>query len=324
MDRQCPYCGKTGFELLFAAPDFDTGKKTFHICRCGQCGLARTEPQLSDDELGRYYALPYYGTGEAKFTGPAEKITRFFNHRRAKTITCRLHDGTKPASGISGRVLDIGCGRGSLLATLRDMGYECDGVERHEFPSGGLPRGIKFHTGKLEDIAFDKDFFDAIIIWHVLEHVDDPVAMIKEASRILRPGGLLAIAVPNFGSIQSGFFKQNWFHLDLPRHIYHFTPGTLTGILEKFGFIISHTTTFSAEQNIFGFVQSALNMIARRRTPNRFYSLIKKTVERPSPAVLMSWAALACLILPFAVIEYLVSGMAGKGASLIMFSKRNM
>ncbi len=321
-NRECPFCGGTAFELFFTAPDFDTGKETFRICRCKKCGLAMTQPQLPDHELARYYSLSYYGTGEAKFTGLAEKITRFFNQLRAKTIVSRLDRSLKPTPGTRQKVLDIGCGRGSLLTALRDMGYECHGVERNEFPSGDLPRGIKFHTGNLKDIAFNKDFFDVIIIWHVLEHIDDPVAMIAEVSKILRPDGLLAIAVPNFGSVQSEFFKQNWFHLDLPRHIYHFTPDTLTAILQKFGFTVSGSTTFSAEQNIFGFVQSALNLIARRHTPNRFYSLLKKTVKRPSPAVFMSWAAAALSIVPFAVIEYLVSGLAKKGASLTIFAKK--
>lgn len=322
MNRHCPHCSETGFEPLFSAPDFDTGTKTFQICRCRKCGLVRTEPQLSREELSEYYSLPYYGSGEAKFSGPAEKITRLFNRLRARKILSGLAQDRKAACRAPGKVLDIGCGRGGLLAVLRDRGYECHGVERYEFPSEGSAEGIMLHVGELKDIAFDNDLFDAVIIWHVLEHVEDPAEMFREARRILRPGGLLAVAVPNFGSIQSGLFRGDWFHLDLPRHIYHFTPGMVKAMLDKSGFAITSSTTFSAEQNIFGFIQSALNKIEPRKAPNRFYSLLKKTVRTTSPASLVSWAIAASCILPLAIFEYVFSGMAGKGASLIMYAKK--
>lgn len=318
----CPYCHGDLFDVLFEAPDFDSGEKTFQLHRCRQCGLVRTEPVLSGGELGQYYNLPYYGSGKAKFSGPAEKITRFFNYLRARTILSHLRGGIEQLAGARPRVLDIGCGRGNLLVSLKHLGCECHGVERNEFPPDGLPGDIRFHTGELDNIAFDGDYFDAIIIWHVLEHVDDPVSMIKEASRILRPGGLLAIAVPNFGSLQAELFKKDWFHLDLPRHIYHFTPGTLTAILRKFGFSITRKTTFSVEQNMFGFIQSMLNMMAPSSAPNRFYALLKKKDKQPSLPAAFLWAVLACFILPFAAIEHLLSGLSGKGATLMIYSKK--
>jgi ubiquinone/menaquinone biosynthesis C-methylase UbiE len=324
MNGRCPFCGETVCDVLFSAPDFDTGSTRFQISRCRTCRLVRTEPALSDEELGRHYSIPYYGSGQAKFSGPAEAITRFFNHLRAKQIWSHLGHGPASASGPAGRVLDIGCGRGNLLMALKDMGCECHGVERNEFPASDTPRGITLHIGDLKDIAFESGSFDAVIIWHVLEHISDPAEMVRESARILKTGGLLAIAVPNFASMQSSLFRRSWFHLDLPRHIYHFTPHTLTAILERSGFAVVSSTTLSAEQNIFGFVQSALNAIAPR-APNRFYSLLKKTAGRASPAAFIGWAALAACALPFAFVEYLVSGIAGKGASLILYSqKKNM
>lgn len=308
--------------MLFPATEFDSGKKTFQLCRCRQCGLVRTQPVLSGRELGQYYSQPYYGTGKAKFTGPAEKMTQFFNHIRARTILSNMHGDPGAPRRRPLRALDIGCGRGNLLMSLKHTGCECHGVEREEFPVDGLPPDIEIHTGELKDIAFDGNSFDVVIIWHVLEHIDNPVALIEETARLLRPGGLLAIAVPNFGSFQARFFRKDWFHLDLPRHIYHFTPGTLSAILGKFGFAVSRTTTFSVEQNIFGFLQSTLNKLAPRSVPNRFYTLLKKRDRRPSLPVLMSWAALACFILPFAVIEHFISGLSGTGATLIIYSKK--
>lgn len=318
MNGQCPSCGESGCDVLFSAPDFDTGTREFQVSRCRSCGLARTSPRPSDEELGRYYSIPYYGSGQAKFSGPAEAITRYFNGVRAKKIRSLL--GERP--GTAGRVLDIGCGRGNLLAALADRGYECHGVERNEFPAGDTARGITLHIGALEDLAFETGSFDAVIIWHVLEHVSDPAGTVRESARLLRKGGLLAIAVPNFGSMQLSLFRRNWFHLDLPRHLYHFTPGTLTGILERSGFAVVSSTTLSAEQNIFGFIQSTLNAIAPR-TPNRFYSLLRKTTKRASPAAFLAWAALAACTLPFAAAEHVLSGIAGKGATLILYSRKH-
>lgn len=322
MAERCPYCGGDLFDVLYTAPDFDSGEKSFQLLQCRQCGLVRTQPVLTDQELKQYYSLPYYGSGKAKFSGPAEKVTRFFNYLRARTILSHLRGDIEPRAGTPPRILDMGCGRGNLLMSLKRLGCECHGVERNEFPADDLPRGIEFHTGKLSDIAFDEGSFDAIIIWHVLEHIDDPVSLISEASRILRHDGLLAIAVPNFGSIQAKFFKKDWFHLDLPRHIYHFTPGTLTAVLERSGFAIARMTTFSVEQNVFGFIQSVLNRMAPSCAPNRFYALLKKRDQNPSLPDVLLWAALACLILPFAVIEHLLSGLSGKGATLMIYSKK--
>jgi SAM-dependent methyltransferase len=187
-----------------------------------------------------------------------------------------------------------------------------------------MPRGITLHIGDLKDSAFENGSFDAVIIWHVLEHIGDPAEIIRESARVLRTDGLLAIAVPNFASMQSSLFRRSWFHLDLPRHLYHFTPHTLTAILERSGFAVVSASTLSAEQNIFGFIQSALNTIAPR-APNRFYSLLKKTAGKASPASFICWAVLAACVLPFAFVEYVVSGIAGKGASLILYSqKKNM
>lgn len=322
MQRPCSFCGGKDLDALFLAREFDSGKESFWLVRCRQCKLVRTQPALTEQELKQYYSLPYYGSDKAKFFGPAEKVTRFFNYLRARTILSHLREDIEPRTSTPPRILDIGCGRGNLLMSLKRLGCECHGVERNEFPIDDLPRGIEFHTGKLSDIAFDGDSFDAIIIWHVLEHADDPVLQIGEASRILRPGGFLAIAVPNFGSFQAKFFKKDWFHLDLPRHIYHFTPGTLTAILKKFGFSIAHKTTFSVEQNMFGFIQSTLNMMTLSSAPNRFYTLLKKKDKHPSLPAALLWAVLTCFIFPFAVIEHLLSGFSGKGATLIIYSKK--
>ena len=317
----CVFCGKTNFYLLFAAPDFDTGEESFQLTRCISCNLVRTEPILDNIELEKYYSLSYYGSGKAKFIGIAETLTYVFNFIRASSILSHLRSRGFPASPRP-IVLDIGCGRGNLLKAFKRMKCECHGVERTKFPAGNDSQDICFHKGSLQDISFAESSFDAAVIWHVLEHVENPVAMIQEAHRVLRPEGVLAIAVPNFGSLQAKIFRENWFHLDLPRHIHHFAPETLLRILNKSGFNVIRSHTSSIEQNPFGFVQSLFNKIIPFSKPNRFYSLLKKTGRSSFSVSLLMWAAFALLIFPFALLEYLISGALGRGATFVIYAKK--
>jgi SAM-dependent methyltransferase len=318
----CSSCGQTDFSLLFSALDFDTGKTSFQLTRCTSCHLVRTEPTLDDNELIEYYSLPYYGSGETKFIGIAETLTHVFNYLRAFSIMSRLRDRLGLPLITSPKILDIGCGRGNLLKILKQMGCDCYGIERTEFPTDKHSQDIHIHRDNLEDINFAEGFFDAVIIWHVLEHINDPLSLIQETARILRPGGMLAIAVPNFDSSQARIFRESWFHLDLPRHRYHFTPDTLLRCLNKNGFDSIGRRTFSLEQNPFGFIQSFFNKIIPFTGPNRFYSLLKN-MQGPSSAIsFILWAILTILVFPFALLEYLISGLLGKGATFIIYAKK--
>ena len=322
----CICCSGTDFRTLFSAGDFDSGKDSSTLTKCKGCGLVRTEPMLTDTELSRYYDLGYYGGKRAKFVGFAERLTRWFNSSRARSIVSCLRMDLMPSVGAPYKVLDIGCGRGSLLKALNRLGCECHGVERTEFPDDSDTQDIYFHKGGLQGISFARGSFDAVVIWHVLEHTENPLAILQETSRVLRPGGILVIAVPSFGSFQSNLFRGHWFHLDLPRHLYHFTLATLTRCLNKAGFEVLHKSTFSLEQNPFGFVQSLFNSVMPSTQPNRFYSLLKKRNDATVPNSMGSvlyWSALACIASPFALFEHLVSGVLGKGATLIVYAKKH-
>jgi SAM-dependent methyltransferase len=319
----CVSCGKTVFSMLFSAPDFDTGKISFQLARCTSCNLVRTEPLLDDNELKKYYSLPYYGSGKAKFIGIAETLTYVFNYIRASSILSRLRDRRKFPVSSPPRILDIGCGRGNLLKILKQMGCDCYGTERTEFPMDNHSQDIHIYREKLEDIAFREGSFDVVIIWHVLEHVDNPIQIIQEAAQILQPGGMLVVAVPNFGSFQAGIFQESWFHLDLPRHRFHFTPDTLLQCLNKNGFGIDRRHTFSMEQNPFGFVQSFFNKIMPFKELNHFYSLLKN-MHGPSYAPgFFLWAILTILVFPFALLEHFLSGIFGRGATFIVYAEKN-
>lgn len=316
----CRFCGATQFRYCLDAPDFDSGSQQFTLWECQDCGLTRIEPLLDDEALGRYYRSDYYGAGQRKFVGPVERVTCWLGEQRARQLVRCWRSGIK-TEYYPPRVLDIGCGRGALLRALAHLGCECHGVERVDFPEVTLDAGFYLYRQPLAELAFSPAHFDIVVLWHVLEHLSNPGAMITEVRRILRPGGLLALAVPNFASRQRHFFGPCWFHLDLPRHLHHFGLPMLDKGLEHRGFRIVSTDTWAFDQNVFGFIQSALNRLCPSR-PNRLYQRLRQPEGLTPDWELGLWLTAAGLLAPLAGVEWVISGLLGQGATAIIYAYR--
>jgi 2-polyprenyl-3-methyl-5-hydroxy-6-metoxy-1,4-benzoquinol methylase len=165
-------------------------------------------------EIGRWYPPSYYGAGNRRFNAILEAMIPYFRDRRGKAIERFVKKG---------RMLDIGCGRGILPALMRERGWEAQGLEFSETAARHARElQVPVFVGNLPDSPYEPESFDAVVLWHVLEHVPDPVEALAKAREILRPGGLLVLAVPNFESLQARFSGRHWFHLDVPRHYHHF------------------------------------------------------------------------------------------------------
>ncbi|WP_455221787.1 class I SAM-dependent methyltransferase [Kaarinaea lacus] len=245
-----------------------------------------------------------------------ERWTIWNNNRLASKILQSAGQQTRH-TGKSLRVLDIGCGRANLLKAFKRAGCQCFGVERSDFPDISEFENITIYKQNFLDIEFEKNSFDIVVIWHVLEHLTDPTTAVKKVSKILKPDGNLIIAVPNFGSLQRGLFGKHWFHLDLPRHTYHFTLQSLQSMINNAGLSGTTVTTRSFDQGIYGFVQSALNLLFPSQ-PNTLYSILKATQEKPAASIIVIQLLLAGTLFPFALLEYLVSFLTGTGACLIL------
>ena len=232
-------------------------------------------------------------------------------------------------------MLDIGCGRGHLLTAMARRGWECYGTELSAFPGDERPQPpgagrVTILRGAVEDLPLEDAFFDVVSIWHVLEHVRNPSTTLRTIARILKPGGVLALAVPNYSSLQRILFGRHWFHLDCPRHLYHFRKRLLLTWLDENGLTVATVGTFSAEQNLFGFVQSALNVCFGRRRPNAFYHLLRRSHAGPGTAAptsrrllgLLGYAAIAAAVFPLAVIEAVAAAVTGTGATLVVYARR--
>lgn len=259
----CPLCGGTRGQPRFAVEGCES-----RVVACEGCGLAWLEPLPGDEALAGYYPDAYYGDPGQKFQGLVERVVRALGSRHIRFLSRGVRQG--------GRFLDVGCGRGVLLTELADRGFETHGVERSAAAAlGADPRATIRIVSGLEDAGYPDGFFDAVVIWHVLEHLREPVATVREMHRILAPGGKLVVAVPNFSSLQAQRAGAAWFHLDLPRHVFHFPLETLRRLLRDTGFSVESEHHFSLRQNPFGDVQSHLNL--RRDLPrNGLYTLLHR------------------------------------------------
>ena len=307
----CPSCGATTGRILMTAPDFDACGDSFGLYECAACAQVSTHPPPPAGVLEEAYRREYYGDAASKFVGAVERWTRYAAKRRARTLVA-AHARDAGVDSPTLRILDIGCGRGVLLQGFKSLGHQVVGVERKGSPFEGLPDVV---CGELDELGLATGSFDVIVLWHVLEHLEQPRHVLRHAARLLAPGGSLFISVPNFGSLQSRLFRASWFHLDLPRHLFHFTDRSLGWLFADAGFAVSRRKTFTLDQNFYGFLQSALNSVPGL-PDNQLYRLLK---QRPSPrslAGLLAYAPLVLLLTVPAVLELLVSVATSRGATL--------
>jgi SAM-dependent methyltransferase len=139
--------------------------------------------------------------------------------------------------GKGARVLDIGCGNGRVMMQLRSVGWEVRGVEPDpKSAAHARIAGLDVRTGLLEPGAWPEGHFDAITTNHVIEHLHDPVGILRTCAQVLKPGGQISIATPNFVSRGHQIFGRDWLALDVPRHLVLFTPSSLRKALEGSGF----------------------------------------------------------------------------------------
>ncbi len=240
---------------------------------CRACGSRYIDPESIPHPIGHYYPSDYYGSKQEKYRGIFQKLSDAFRRWRFDILFGRIRTevSAKPS------VLDYGCGRGVMLASFREAGWEARGVEFSE-SSAALVKSeygidVLHGTDAIEQLQNDK--FDLITLFHVLEHLDDPRATLQKLGQHLTEGGRFVIEVPNYCRLQRVLFGRWWWHLDPPRHLIHFNQESLTGMLGKLGYRVRILANFSLEYSIFCFLQSALSRLTRR--PNRLHVLIRAT-----------------------------------------------
>ena len=268
----CELCGSDQSEVILQAKERRFGLEgCFTVVRCKKCSLVYINPRPLEEGLRRYYPRDYYAyqpapqksglpqrmKGRIKAmaleeykTAPGHSIPsprKLLRRALSFPLQGRLQGLPDHLSG--GRVLDVGCGTGGYLRLLRELGWEVYGVEVDEVACAEAKKWeLDIFHGQLEEAGFPEDCFDLVRMNHVLEHLPRPLRSLKEAKRVLKEGGRLLIEVPNVASLSALLFGDRWYHLDVPRHLFHFSPRTLRPLLEKAGFAqveISHLPTTS-------------------------------------------------------------------------------
>lgn len=306
-------------ETLFPARDYITGHR-FEVAHCHGCGFTITTPQPGD--LAAYYPAGYYGTPDGRrFPAIVERLQQWLYAHRVRWVEAAV--GRPP-----GRVLDVGCGRGLLLRAFQRRGWEVQGTELSEAAAAYAREvlGLQVSIGELAGLGFPAGHFDAVTLWHVLEHLPDPQLLLAEVRRILKPGGVLFLGVPNFGGWEARGCRAGWFHLDVPRHLTHFTRDNLKQALETAGFQDWAWSGFAPEYDLFSFVQSWLNRCGLRQ--NLLYNFLRrgaaKVIRGESPP---RWQLLATLLLAVplgvaAVPLTLLAGLAKQGGTLSVLARK--
>jgi SAM-dependent methyltransferase len=295
----CPVCGTTMQPGLTAVRDAQSDE-AFDLARCPRCGLGATVPAPGD--LDPYYGERYYG-------GRHWLTRRYCAWRRMRVIQ-QSALGPWP-----GTLVDIGCGDGSFLLEARGAGWTVLGTEVNDrIPSPGLEI-----WGSLDDLRARAPF-ECVTLWHSLEHLRDPVQAMGDLADMLSPGGTLVVAVPDSRGWQARLFGRHWLHLDVPRHLHHFTLASLRGAFERAGLDVVRVWHHEAEYDWFGWIQSTLNWMMPR--PNILFDALTRRPRRASRLAVATSAALAALLLAPAFAATVVSTWAGRGGTIIMAARR--
>src|SRR4051794_17153224 len=305
---RCPICG--GRDLVFWR-DVPAGEpsdpRSYPLRRCGACGGAVTggDPPGPDAyEAGVYApgpprALPVVRTLQRATVGQPVSLLRRAGLRRGS------------------RVLDAGAGGGRLVQALAEDGFLAEGIE----PSGRSvaladAAGRPVRRQRIED--HQDGGLDAVVLWHVLEHLDEPAAVLDRVLGWLRPGGLLLVGVPNIASLQAGIAGPGWLHLDVPRHRVHFSPRGIRVLLGRSGFehVQTHHTVW--EHNPAGMWMALLTRAGM--APGLPFHLLKRNATaRP-----LDWALMAAGVplAPAAVALEIAAAAAGRGGTMAEVAAR--
>lgn len=294
--QTCHICSNDLTKKFEEVVDPET-REIFSIWVCETCGLGHTLPQPED--LSPYYKN-YYGERHGA-------TANFRALRRLKFLVSSFENsGTKS-------VLDIGCGDGLFLEKAREKGWKAVGTELNS----NLETDLEIYSdlAKVEQIYGTKSF-DAITLWHVLEHFKNPKEVLKQVNNLLKDEGQMLIAVPNANGLQARFSKKKWLHLDVPRHLFHFSFFALEKILKVNGFTILRSWHQEFEYDLLGWSQSGLNKIFS--TPNVFFKTLSKKDKGIGKGLVLSNFVLGTLFSAVALPLVPLGTLQKKGGTIVV------
>ena len=302
---KCQACGRSDLTVVSFAT------RPVRMGRCETCGLRWLLDPPAGPELAELYASGFYEPAPARGGALVREL-----HRLNNAIRLRELNGMEP-----GRLLDVGCGKGRFLAAASAAGWDALGIE-YAPASAEAARaayGVEVLVGDFLELSVPGGF-DAITLWHVLEHLPDPAAAVARAADLVRPGGRVVISVPNIDSLQAHLGGERWFHLDLPRHLFHFSPRSLSALVERAGLQVVRIGHLYPEMEAIGLVQTTLNRAGFE--DDLLYRFAKRDPSAPRGPRIHASLALARAAAPLAVAWSGIAPLLGTGASIQLIAER--
>ena len=230
---QCPVCKNYSIQTAFSAKDHTVSKKMFAVWHCNACMARFTQDVPGQEAIGTYYASENYISHSDTQKGIINKL---YHLVRKRTLASKMNMIRKETGKGFGNILDVGCGTGAFLHTMQQSGWKTTGLEPDETAraKARLLYNIEaLPSNKIYDLSHNS--FDAITMWHVLEHVHQLHEYVEQLKNVLTENGRLFIAVPNYTSSDAKVYKENWAAYDVPRHLYHFSPKSMKALMNLHG-----------------------------------------------------------------------------------------
>lgn len=232
--ESCPICEKTTFSDHLICTDYFATNETFELKKCNSCGFVFTQNFPIERFIGKYYEVPNYISHSDTKTGIVNYLYHFARNFMLKRKCGLVVSESKLAKG---SILDYGAGTGYFLNTIHQLGWEALGIEKSATGRDFAKKEFSLDLKTPEELSLlPGESFDVITLWHVLEHIENLEEVLLQFKHILKPNGVLIVAVPNSESYDADYYKEEWAAYDVPRHLWHFSSKTIELLTQKMGF----------------------------------------------------------------------------------------
>jgi len=255
-DAPCFLCGEKARRVLHEKPPFK-------VVKCKGCSLVYVTPRLNSDEIKKLYGSTYWNSDRAKDYGYTNYLADAQLYLNTFKMRSKLIDTYQNNPG---RILDVGCAAGFFLKVMKDKGWETHGIEVSEAVATHARSELNLPNIHIGDASllenFEKNSFDVITFWDVVEHLEDPRQALSQARMLLKDQGVLIVETQNVESIFAKIMGANWQHYKHEEHLYHFSPETIRRLLSEAGFqVLKNTPRFGGKKVSINFIVERIGKI---------------------------------------------------------------
>lgn len=306
-DATCDICASKRFRVFLHNLTTWEHEGVFGLVKCTFCGLVYLYPRPTKNKIGKYYPKEsYWGDNKLKVRETQFRFLYEIILREKKR----------------GTILDIGAGTGVFLTKFQEIGWEVYGVELAQEAVSAAKKeyGLTFKSGDFLDFQFSKNYFDVVTLNNVLEHLYKPRKTLVGIHSILKDDGILLITVPNIESLGFKLFGGNWYPLQPPRHLYHFSPKTLADILDRLGFAVVSVNHDYHVHNEYSLFESFRFLFSPRFKKRRGGGLVHRAAEKQKFSAVTQAGKIAGRIFAFTIAR--IGSLLGHGDVITVYAKK--